>query len=59
MTTYIVTVTVNVPAPRSAEFRVQASSVAPALSRAMRLMRKQFPRKRFNDGAIRFVKVAM
>lgn len=46
MSTYLIKVTVEVPYPREFTYRVTATSVATAVARALRLVRKDVPRKR-------------
>jgi hypothetical protein len=48
MNTFLIKVTVEVPYPRELEYRVTATGVATAVARALRLVRKDVPRKRLS-----------
>ena len=52
---YIVSITVQIPYPKEYEFREQASGVAPAVSRALKELRKQLKGKRIHEYRIKAV----
>ena len=54
---YLVQVTVEVPYPRTLEFRQEASGIAPAVSRAIKLVRKQIKGKRIKEMRIKVVQL--
>lgn len=56
MTTYKVTVTAYIPAPRSRVYDVEASSFGTAINRAIRNYRKEIGRKQITQMAIGAIK---
>ena len=57
MANFIITISCNVPYPKSYEFREQASNFGPAISRAIRKLRKGTGRKKILDLTIKAIKV--
>lgn len=51
--TYLVIISVDVPYPRQFEYRQSASSIAPAVARAIRLVKKEIKGKRIKEYRIK------
>lgn len=52
---FIVKIGVDMPYPKEFEFRQEASSIAPAVSRALKELRKKLGRKRIKEYRIKAV----
>ncbi len=52
---YIIRISVDVPYPKEFEYRESASGVAPAVSRALKTMRKDLGRKRVKEFRIKAI----
>lgn len=54
---YLVQITIEIPYPKTLEFREQASGIAPAVSRAIKALRKQIKGKRIKEMRIKAVQL--
>ena len=52
MKQYIITITVQIPYPVEQTYNIKASNVAVATARALKRLRKNFPRKRIDTWKI-------
>ena len=57
MKTQLVQITVDVPYPKTFEYRQQASSVSTAVARALRQVRKDLGRKRIKEYRIKSIQL--
>lgn len=54
---YLVVITVEIPYPKSFEYRESASSIAPAVSRAIKKVRKELSRKHLKEMRIKAIQL--
>lgn len=54
---YLITISVDIPYPKSFEYRQSASGVAPAVSRALKAIRKDLKGKRVKEFKIKAVQL--
>lgn len=57
MKDYLVLITVDVPYPKQFEYRESAGSIAPAVSRALKKVRKDLGRKRIKEFRIKAIQM--
>lgn len=54
---WLISITVQIPYPKTYEFREGGSNVGVAIGRAYRQFRKLVKGKRLNDGALKWIKI--
>ena len=57
MKTYLATLTIMMPYPKTITYRVGASSLPVAVARAARMLRSDIPKKRLNELTLKIVKI--
>ncbi|MEK7112708.1 MAG: hypothetical protein AAB875_05260, partial [Patescibacteria group bacterium] len=55
--TYLVSITVQIPYPKTFEFRKEATTIAPAVSRAIKELRKELKGRKLKQMSIRAIQL--